>query len=85
MASQEEQNRLFNLKTEPETGQSKDLKKGTVILSEHDVLNTPMVLLGENALRQIYGDDKLDLQSLRSMANNDTFIEDLFRASGMPE
>ena len=69
------------MNTAPEAGQRTDLKKGTVILSEHDVLNTPMVLLGESSLRQIYGDDKLDLQSLRNMACNDTFIEDLFKAS----
>ena len=56
--------RLFNLKTGPEAGQKTNLKKGTMILSEQDVLNTPMVLLGENALREIYGEDKLDLQSL---------------------
>ena len=57
------------------------LKKGTMILSDQDVLNTPMVLLGEQALREIYGEDKLDLQSLKNMAGSDTFIDDLFKAS----
>ena len=64
VAQNDEALRLFNLKTGPEAGQRPNLKKGTVILSEQDVLNTPMVLLGENALREIYGEDKLDLQSL---------------------
>ena len=61
VAQNDEALRVFNLKTAPENGQKLDQKKGTMILSDQDVLNTPMVLLGEQAMREIYGDTKLDL------------------------
>ena len=81
VAQNHEALKVFNLKTGPEVGLREHLKKGTMILSDQDVLNTPMVLLGEQALREIYGEDKLDLQSLKNLAGNDTFIDDLFKAS----
>ena len=71
-----DEQRRENLFTQPDVSQH---QKGTVIISEADVLNNPMLQLSENQFRQLYGDSKLEIQNLKNLTENDDFIPNLFK------
>lgn len=53
-----DEQRRENLFTQPDMSKH---QKGTVIISEADVLNNPMLRLSETEFKKAYGDHKLEI------------------------
>jgi hypothetical protein len=68
----------FRKYTEPKSGIAANLKRGTIIFKENDVLYNNMKDLDERKMSQKYGQDFVEKQNLRNVAEQDTFVNTLF-------
>lgn len=68
----------FRKYTEPKGEIAANLKKGTIIFKEDDVLYNNMRDLDERKMSQKYGQDFVERQNLRNVAEKDTFVATLF-------
>jgi hypothetical protein len=69
---------MFNILTEPEVGVKHEIKKGTFVFKENDVLMHNILDLDEKKLKEIHGEKYIDNQNLRNLAKDDRFVENLF-------
>lgn len=82
---QKDKERMFSLSSAPVNAEDGPRNKflgygrSDFMFNEHDVMNMPLLLLDQGSVRDIYGKNKIDDQTVKSIAHRDNFTQQLFQ------